>query len=688
MSDTTVCAPHALGLLIVALTAARAYVPDALKRENAHGAKGDPRPMTTDPHGLDTVDPHALQLPYPAPWTHLGESVAGSTPTVPEAGRALEDAMRVVQRFDEWPEGRPALLDGVLTSRNAELGAALLAEPGAAAELARTPEFWERADEAFTAAVLETAAQWFGTLWKRRKASKPVIICDDALTAVKGALNTHSPSQRPELNDDRKTDLLISIRSRTIAPSDRTLRAAGRIALLAALDPARADADKGDACALRILLTHPCANEWWDLENEAAWFAAGPVIPAPLCMPGNNAKPPTETGVRCMVIGQAARAATRVTGQEAPEYRVHWQSLAAKQMRLALQPVIEIVTSISTVDDVSIRGTFLAAHTLAGASDAELVETLERVLETAHRRRLKLSHETVAEIASFDQTLPDNKASRTRIAELTAACAQPDALLALGPLVGALTADERLSVLVRVTCSNNGTRAWRESVVDLLLALCRDGDTEALDRKDMALLRTGVVAVLQGLGLTNEPITENPDGQSKETVATCIMLCETLLREYETTAHTERDELRSTLEWLLLQFSVMNAPHSGSSARWVLDHNTPWGPGNDKRAVARAWAAACLATSTADCPEDPFASVVLEDIVQSQGGECCVDAIRQYGDGNSFDVVATCAAAAYAAGVPWENIAVALDEKPGVGSHSTAIRIAAGNCATTNTRKR
>ena len=577
----------------------------------------------------------------------------------------------------------------MLASRDAGLGAALLAEPGAAAELARTPDFWERADATCTAAVLETAAEWFRTLWERRKAMKPGIVCDDALTAVKSALDAHVPPPTTEEGDDGEVStFLMSIPSSELTPSTRTLRAAGRITLLAALDPARTDKRKSDACALRTLLTHPRANAWWHLDHEAAWFAAGSAVPAPLCTPVGDAQPPTETGPRCMVIGQAARAATQVTGQEAPTFLTHWRRLATKQLRLALQTSTENDTGVTRVDDAVIGTAFLAAHALEGADDAGLVVTLERVLETAHRSGVGLSHKTVEAIADFEEALRDDKASWTRLAKLTAACAKADALLPLGGLVGALSADERLSVLIRLASINDGTRTWRKSVIDLLLALCRDGAPGTLDRENMALLRTGIVAVLKAVGLTHERITENPDGQNKEAAATCVLLCETLLREYETTAQTEREDTPSTLEWSLLQLSAINAPQSAASARWMLNHAACWGATDDERAVAQTWAAACLATTATDAPDDLRARAKLEDIVKSQNGAWCVGAIRQYGDGNSLDVVATCAATAHAAGIPWDTIAVALDEKPGVGNRPIATRIAAGNCATTNTRRR
>ena len=696
MSDTTVCAPHALALLIEALNTPRGGKPDALMREGAPEGQKGTRQATTDPHGLAVVMP---PVPTLEPLANVGEFDALWRTSSPKSGITLgheraetsapEHAMRSVQRFHEWPEGRAVLLDGVLASRDAGLGAALLAEPGAAAELARTPNFWERADAAFTAALLETAAEWFRTLWERRKALKPGIVCDNALAAVKSALDAHVRAPSAADSDSGEIDpLSVSIAPWEVAPGTRALRAAGRIALLAALDPARTDGRKDDACALRTLLTHPCANTWRGIKHEAAWFAAGSAVPAPLCTPERGTQPPAETGPRCMVIGQAVRAATQVTGQEAPAYLAHWQRLAAKQLRLAVQPGTDNDTGAAHIDDTSIRAAFLAAHTIAGAADAELVETLERMLETAHRGEVQLARKTVEAIVDFEEALRDDKASWTRLAKLTAACAKADALLRLGRLVGALNAGERLSVLIRLASSNDGSRTWRESLVGSLLTLCRDGDAETLDRENMALLRTGVVTVLKAVGLTHERITEDPDGENKKAAAACVLLCETLLSEYETTAQTKGEDTPSTLEWSLLQLSAIHAPQSVASARWMLNHAAHWGATDDERAVARTWAAACLATTATDAPDDRRARAKLEDIVKSQDGAWCLGAIRQYGDGNSLDVVATCAATAHAAGVPWDTIAVALDEKPSVGSRPIATRIAAGNCSATNVRRR
>ena len=609
-----------------------------------------------------------------------------------------ERAMRVLERFEVWPEALPALIDGALARRDPALGAALLAHHDTAALLGAGTAHWEGAGEAFATALLEAAVHWFETLWERHEASAPPVVTDGALHAVKRALDVHAPD-----------------------PSSAMARAAGRIALLAALDPQRSTAS--GSRALRALLAHECAREWWAIQHHGAWFATGTAVPSPERMPGHGARTPADTLVLCTAIGQAAAAASRATGR-ADKYAAHWRAAGAKWLRVALSPVADDDAGMGVrLDDTALCAAFRAAHRLAGSQDAELVETLTKTLETARRRAVALSRTTVAMVAEFDAALVVDHRARMRIATLTAQCAGPEALVALGGLADTLNDDERMRVLRRVV-RHSGTGEWVNNVVALLMRLCRNDGGQPRERKGETMLHAAVATALGGLDLGDALVAQccrtidvhralgeafraareethrssALDACSTTTLNRALLnleredtacagahgdrsptvwgvLCDTLLRRCE--EDEGADGARNGLRWLLT-FRCAQPPTGLARAACVLDH-TPgqaselarWWPG------ARAWAAARLATGADEgSPERARGRAVLDDIVATQAGETCVAAIREYGRRDAVDAVGACAETAYNAGVPWPTIAAAMDAKGMFPAWEMALRIA------------
>ena len=714
MSDNTAPVPGALALLLEALKQSKDSVDDEQDPASVRAEGSEAGGRSTD----ELLDPTGIALPL---------------------SMNLEWALSAVQKFEAWPEGRAALIEHVFSCRNTGLGAALLADPGTAAVLARTPELWERVDTPFASAVFEGAAQLFKSLWERRAAPAPAVISDDALSAVQSGLDVH------------------------VGLTLASLDAPGRIALLAALDPARSA--PAQTSALTTLVAHPTThNEWLDHEL-AAWFAAGTTVPALDVLPGSRADPQTNIATRCVAVGRAANEASRATGQKGAVYTAHWRRSAANWLCNALRPVADDVSKTAWVEDDFLRTAFVAANGVACAENVQLVEALAKLVDTARRRQVVFSGETIGAIANVHETLPEDNPARIRIAKVAAACAEPEAVRAIGKLAGVLDVAERLSILCRALCSTAHKSEWREDPAEWLVKLCTDGSGGRLDHEGISQLRRCAASALNTHCLMDTPAAltlrhietqwvvhdarnaarkggthdvslvdyevaglkgalvalcdttsaeNNPDDGT--TLAAYALLCEALVRRHEETAHSKGEGARKALRWLLDTLEpraestdnsdkrdalwwrhggdepearltpgtascVAGKPLSDVTADWVVDFDASWSEAVEQRwAPARAWAAAHLVTRTAeDSHEYQRGRAMLETIVNAQCGETCVTAIREYGHVGVIDMVAACAETAHAADIAWHIISDAIAGSRENRSHQIAVRIAGRN---------